>query len=345
MSSANSFGSRFVITTFGESHGPALGAVIDGMPAGLRWDEKLLNRELARRRPGQSSIVTSRRELDLPEVLSGIYQGKTLGTPIAIIVRNHDARSDAYRQIAKAARIGHADDMWQAKFSHRDPRGGGRSSGRETLSRVIGGACAQMLVSRLAPKVRVKGWAGAIGPMVLSDSERQKMHESRQANSADQYAARFPSAKQTKLVEDLLLAAKAEGLSYGGIAEISIEGLPVGLGQPVFHKLKSELAQASLGLGATSGFEIGEGFAAAAREGSKFHTSRRSARYGGVRGGISTGEAIFFRVAFKPTASVLDVAKRGRHDPCIVPRAIPVLQAMANLVIADHLLWSKTDKV
>ena len=355
MSGSNSFGSRFILTSFGESHGAALGAVLDGVPAGIAWDEPLLTRELERRRPGQSSVVSSRGEKDEAEVLSGVYEGKTLGTPIAIIVRNKDARSEDYKQISSNPRPGHADDVWVNKFGHSDPRGGGRSSGRETLSRVIGGAIAQMILRTATLNVRVTGFASQIGPLSLSDADRTAIETSLYAN--DRYIARFPSASQSAAVEKLLLDAKTNGHSYGGVGEIWIDGVPANLGQPVFHKIKADLASACMSLGATASFELGAGLASVTAEGSVFHgsggasgsTSSGGAHvnesYGGIRGGITTGERIILRVGFKPTSSVMDVAKKGRHDPCIVPRALPVLEAMAYHVIADHLLWSRTDRV
>lgn len=334
MSGANSFGHRLILTTFGESHGGALGAVLDGVPAGVRWDEDLLTRELERRRPGQSSVVSSRNEADRPEVLSGIFEGRTLGTPIAVVVRNQDARSEDYRDLA--SRAGHADDVWKMKFGLSDPRGSGRSSGRETVARVIGGAVARMILRECAPEFRVSGFARAIGPFELEETS--------EVAKADAFVARFPSSAKQDEVRELLENAKREGRSYGGVAEIWLDGAPTGLGQPVFHKLKADLAAAFMSVGATSSFEIGEGAEAVLAEGSEFHGRATQAHYGGIRGGISTGERIVLRTGFKPTSSVLDVAKRGRHDPCIVPRAIPVLEAMACLVIADHLLWARTDR-
>jgi chorismate synthase len=370
---ANSFGSRFVVTSFGESHGTALGVVVDGCPAGIKWNQKLLINEMKRRRPGQSKLVSARKELDLPEILSGVYQDKTLGTPIAMLVRNIDQRSQDYVEIAEMnklsrsnsqevksqrgesqagkSRPGHADDLWLQKFSHSDLRGGGRSSGRETVSRVLAGAVAQMLNLSLVPKLRVLGFASCIGSIELSEDERDALNLrvksiKFKSKQIDQIAARFPVAKKrVSIVERLLLDAKAEGHSYGGVAEIWIDCLPLGLGQPVFHKLKADLASAFMGVGAVVGVEIGEGFEAAKAEGSEFHSRVTVAAYGGVRGGISTGERIVIRVAFKPTSSVLEVAKKGRHDPCIVPRAIPVLEAMAHCVIADHLLWRRSDQI
>lgn len=344
MSGANSFGSRLTLTSFGESHGPALGAVLDGVPAGIKWDEALLRTELRRRRPGQSEIVSLRGEKDEAEVLSGVFEGKTLGTPIAVIIRNEDARSEDYKQIAKKPRAGHADDVWLQKFGHSDPRGGGRSSGRETVSRVIGGSVAQMILKTLAPKLRVNGFASQIGPFALNEKDLRAFSRLKTKYPADGFTARFPSRSEEKAVEKLLLDAKTEGHSYGGVAEIWVDGVPAGLGQPVFRKIKADLASACLSLGATSAFELGAGFEAAHAEGSKFHSEQNQV-YGGIRGGITTGERLIFRVAFKPTSSVLDVAKKGRHDPCIVPRALPVLEAMTYHVLVDHLLWARTDRV
>jgi chorismate synthase len=342
--SANTFGSLFTLTSFGESHGTALGAVIDGCPAGVKWDDQVLQREIARRRPGQitasgSNVVTDRNESDSVEILSGVFQGLTLGTPIAVIVRNNDARSQDYDKVAVSPRAGHADDVWKMKFGHSDHRGGGRSSGRETVARVIGGAVAQMFLKQATPKLSIKGFASQIGPFSLSETDRSQISSVR----VEDYVARFPSSQQ-KEVEKLLLDAKQQGKSYGGTAEIWLDGVPQGLGQPVFRKLKSDLAAAMMSVGATSGVEIGEGFDSTEAEGSEFHR-RDESPYGGIRGGISTGERIVVRVAFKPTSSVLDVAKQGRHDPCIVTRAIPVLEAMALLVIADHVLLARADRV
>ncbi|RYZ75608.1 MAG: chorismate synthase, partial [Proteobacteria bacterium] len=251
MSGANSFGSRLVLTTFGESHGAALGGVLDGVPAGIKWDQELLERELSRRRPGQSKVVSGRAEGDSPEVLSGVFEGRTLGTPIAIIVRNEDARSEDYKQIAKKPRTGHADDVWKEKFGHSDPRGGGRSSGRETVSRVMGGAVAKMYLKTVQPKIRVLGFARAIGEFELSEADLASLEKSKTAYPADSFVARYPSKKGQRDVEVLLTDAKANGKSYGGIAEIWVDGLPKGLGQPVFHKIKADLAAAAMSLGAT----------------------------------------------------------------------------------------------
>ncbi len=340
--SASQFGSRFTLISFGESHGTALGVVIDGCPAGLKFDDQLLRKELERRRPGfhgSGQIVSGRHETDQPEVLSGVFEGKTLGTPIAILVRNQDARSQDYSQIKTSPRAGHADDMWKGKFGHSDHRGGGRSSGRETVARVMAGAVAQMMMKHTHSSCRVIGYASQIGPFQLTDTERKSVTQ----KDVDGFQARFPSERDGE-VGELLKKAQQDGDSYGGVAEILIKSPPSYLGQPVFHKLKADLAQAYLSVGATSGLELGLGFDAAVSKGAEFHQGSQDV-YGGIRGGIATGEDILLRISFKPTSSILDVAKKGRHDPCIVTRAIPVLEAMTWIVLADHYLWSRTDRI
>lgn len=340
--SANTWGQRWLVTTFGESHGPALGAVIDGCPAGVAFNAELMQMHLHRRRPGQSQLTSSRSESDQAEVLSGVYEGKTLGTPIAVIVRNQDARSQDYKDVAQVPRAGHADDVWKAKFHHSDPRGGGRSSGRETLSRVIGGSIAEMFLSQAHPGLQITGWTSQVGDLALSLKDREKLIDLNRLQ-VDALPARFPSEYGSQ-AQELIAQAKTAGNSLGGIAEICLKGVPSGWGQPVFHKLKADLAGAFMGVGAVSAVEIGAGVEVSRQRGIDFH-SGASEVYGGIRGGISTGEDIFMRVHFKPTSSILDVAKKGRHDPFIVTRAIPVLEAMAWLVLADHALWSRTDRL
>ncbi|MBC7371340.1 MAG: chorismate synthase [Bdellovibrionaceae bacterium] len=341
--SANSFGSRFVVTTFGESHGAALGVVIDGCPANVTFDESLLLKNLARRRPG-GELVSQRQEADTPEILSGIFEGKTLGTPIAMIIRNADQKSQDYDSIKKTPRVGHADDVWKNKFGHVDHRGGGRSSGRETVSRVLAGAVAEMYCKQSVPALKLTAYSDRVGPFTISDSERAEVW----SRDVDQFTARFPSTQHEK-VKELLTIAQTQGESYGGSAEIRVLGVPAGLGQPVFHKLKADMAQAYMSIGATSGIDIGDSTvdsaAASENRGTEFHQQAQSSKYGGVRGGISTGEEIIVKVHFKPTSSILDVAKKGRHDPFIVTRAIPVIEAMTWLVLADHLLWIKQDRL
>lgn len=314
----NHFGHLFTLTTFGESHGGALGAVIDGCPAGVHFDEEFLLQQLERRRPGKTG-VSARNEADRPEILSGIFDGKTLGTPIAILVRNQDARSQDYEAIKSAPRAGHADDVWKDKFGISDHRGGGRSSGRETVARVIGGSVAQMFLRQKFPEFRIQGFLQQVGPLSLSAEEQ---------NSQE--------------LQQLLEKARSEGESFGARIGVRIQGVPKHLGQPVFHKLKSDLAAAVMSIGATNSFELQNADDVARAMGTEFHKRQN---YSGIRGGISTGEDIFFSVTMKPTSSILDVAKLGRHDPCIGIRAVPVIESMAALVIADHVLWGATDKI
>ncbi|MBY0554503.1 chorismate synthase [bacterium] len=339
--SANSFGHLFKITTFGESHGEALGVVIDGCPSGVTFDHELLLNNLKRRKPGQSSVTTSRNESDTPEILSGVFENKTLGTPICIIVRNQDQRSGDYDKIKTESRIGHADDTWIEKFGHVDHRGGGRASGRETLCRVIAGSVAQMLCRQIAPEIKVKGFASQIAHFKLSEKENQNIWDI----NIDDFITRFPSIENNQKIVDLLESAKKAGESYGGQVEVHIKNIPKSLGQPVFHKFKSDLASAVMSLGATTSFEFGEGFNSAQIKGTDFHSQMNSPVYGGIRGGLTTGQLIDFRVGFKPTSSIKDTAKQGRHDPCIVPRAVPVVEAMVWILIADHMLWNRLDRV
>jgi chorismate synthase len=344
MSNANRFGEIFQVTSFGESHGEALGAVIEGCPAGIRFDEALLQNCLDRRRPGTAAGVSARQEPDRAEILSGIFEGRTLGTPICVVVRNQDARPKDYDAVAIAPRAGHADDVWREKFGHSDHRGGGRSSGRETLVRVIGGAFAQMFLRESHPKLIVNSFLQSLGPM-------QILIEDRDANL--RWGVRTEKFAE---IEKFLLGLKTEGDSVGGVAEVVVNHVPKNLGQPVAHKLKADLTAAYMSIGATTGVELGGGFSLAHKKGTEVHgtvdseftaaagSAIESSVYGGIRGGISTGEPIVMRVAFKPTSSILDVAKRGRHDPCIVPRALPVLEAMTYMVLADHVLWSRLDR-
>ncbi len=338
--SANNFGQILKVTTFGESHGIALGMVIDGCPAGVKFDSELLLKNLKRRRPGQSSVTTARSEADSPEILSGVYENKTLGTPICIVVKNQDQKSEDYEKIKLSPRIGHADDTWMTKFGHVDHRGGGRASGRETLCRVIAGSISQMICQQIQPEIKLKGYASQISDFILHDDEIKKVWNL----DIDQFKTRFPSERERSVVE-LLESAIVEGQSYGGVVEVQIKNIPAGLGQPIFHKFKADLAAAMMSLGATAAFEFGDGFGSVSQKGTEFHTKLDSEAYGGIRGGLTTGEPILFRVGFKPTSSIKDTAKKGRHDPCIVPRAVPVIEAMTWHLIADHLLWSRLDRI
>lgn len=330
--SANSFGQILKYTSFGESHGLGLGVVIEGMPAGLKFNTDILKDFLARRRPGASPATSGRNENDEFEIISGIFENKSIGTPIAIIVRNKDARSEDYQQIKDKSRPGHADDMWKNKFAHTDHRGGGRSSGRETVARVIAGAFAKMLVLQLNKDTQVLAYPEKVGSLSFNDQH------------IDAKAMWSLNKTAQKDIESFLEKAKLEGQSFGGVAKVLINHPSSSLGQPVMRKLKSDLALLSMSLGATQGFELADGFAVAEQEGVAFH-SKNSDQYGGIRGGLTTGETITYRVAFKPTSSVLDIAKKGRHDPCIVLRALVVLEAMTWFALADHMLWRRLDNV
>ncbi len=323
----NSFGNRFVITTFGESHGVALGVIVDGCPSGINFDHDLLLRELQRRRPGHRLETSSRNEEDHPEILSGLFEGVTLGTPIALLVRNKDARSADYHSIAKNPRKGHADDLWRLKFGHSDIRGGGRASGRETVARVMGGAVAQMLVRKISPSTQIQSYVSQCGDLTFS--------------SLEDWTQRASELSQ------ILTHAKAQGESWGGSATVIIHNPMPGLGEPVFCKLKSDLAMAMMSVGGVVAFELGAGIHAASQSGSSFHKPQGPTQppYGGIRGGISTGENILCKVTFKPPASLGTFAKEGRHDPFIVLRALPVLEAMAWLVLADHHLHRLSNQI
>jgi chorismate synthase len=341
---SNTFGRVFRLSTFGESHGPAMGAVIDGCPAGVIWRPDLLDGFLARRRPG-SALTSARQEDDKVEILSGVFEGKTLGTPIGAVIYNRDARPADYDPARIETRRGHATDLWREKYGHSDPRGSGRASGRETVSRVIGGAVARMLVQQLHPEVRVIAFTERVGSLALSEAQIKLALEELREDPwrVDAQSLRCPDAALNTRIVEMLSRAVEEGESFGGIARLHISGLPSGLGQPVFGKFKSRLASAFLGVGAANAVELGDGLAAGSASGKDFHESGQD--YGGIRGGISTGGPVSLRVAFKPTSSRLDVAKKGRHDPCIVPRAIPVLEAMAWLVLADLVLLARLDRI
>ncbi|MEZ4872966.1 MAG: chorismate synthase [Bdellovibrionales bacterium] len=344
--SANRFGNYFCMTSFGESHGPSMGVVIDGCPSGVQFDETLLREFLGRRRPGQNAIVTERAETDDPLVLSGVFEGQTLGTPIAIIIKNSDAKSDDYQQIKNNPRTGHADDIWLDKFGVADYRGGGRSSGRETVSRVMAGAVAAMFLKQVVPEMEVCAFTSKVHNWglpanKLSDwiGDKNLLSETRLSE------VRCPEVQLSNRIHTELVNAKAEGESYGGVATLVIRHLPKNLGEPVFFKFKNLMTSALMSIGATTGVEVGQGFSSADLKGTEFHSKENSSVYGGIRGGITTGEFVHINIAFKPTSSVMDVAKKGRHDPCIVPRACAVIEAMAYLVLADLVLARRLNKV
>ncbi len=324
---SNSFGSILRMTGFGESHGPALGVVVDGVPPGIALHERDFLPELARRRPGQSAITTSRKESDTPRILSGTFRGKTTGMPVAVLVENENARSSDYDDIEHSPRPGHADETYAAKYGHRDHRGGGRSSGRETLARVIAGVIARKI---LPETCRILGHALQIGPHRAGSFDPEVI-ESNTLRTADPEAA--------VLMEEYVANLKTQGDSTGGLVEIRVDAPPPNLGDPVFGKLKARLADAMLSVGAVTGFAYGAGFSAATLKGSEYVSDRR--HFGGILGGISTGEPLRFQVGIKPTSSIGNVARKGRHDPCIVPRVIPVLEAMTAFVLADLLLMHR----
>lgn len=320
----NQFGKMFSFTTFGESHGAALGVVIDGMPSLVDVDLNKLKELLARRAPGQSAFTTSRVEADEPEILSGVFEGKTLGTPIAVIVRNTNQKSSDYDSLKSQHRPGHADLTTQNKFGIRDHRGGGRSSGRETVARVIAGYFAGLIL----PQTDFFAYTHSIG-----------LFENGPLLSTQRSVLGFTNTEVSALAEKHLLECKTQGESCGGVVALKISGVPKNLGEPAFEKLKAELARAMISLPGSMGFEVGSGFEATRLSGSTL--SQDSAHFGGMEGGISNGEDICLKVAFKAPSTVGEKAKTGRHDPCLLPRVIVVVECMARVVIADHYLRQK----
>ncbi len=318
---SNSFGTLFRVTTFGESHGPALGVVIDGCPAGIALSEDDLLPELRRRRPGQSDVTTARREEDRPTILSGVFEGRTTGMPIAVVIGNTDARPSDYEHLRDAIRPGHADETFAGKYGHRDHRGGGRSSGRETVARVVAGVVARKL---LPPDLRIVAHAKRIGPHVASRFDEAEIERN---------PVRCADADVAKEMVEYVRSLKERHDSTGGLVEIVVRNPPPHLGEPVFAKLKASLAHAILSVGAVTGFAYGAGFRGAEMTGREYVADRSS--FGGILGGISTGEDLRLEVSVKPTTSLGDVARKGRHDPCIVPRVIPVLEAMVAITLAD----------
>jgi chorismate synthase len=325
--SSNSLGDLFRITAFGESHGPALGVVIDGCPAGIELAVEDFLPELARRRPGQSDVTTARVESDRPVLLSGVFEGRTTGMPIAVVVHNEGQRPQDYEALRNAPRAGHADQTWAAKYGHRDHRGGGRSSGRETIARVIAGVVARKV---LPDTVHIVGHALQIGP-----------HRARTFDAAriEQNPMRCADPEAAVEMERYVRTLRDEHDSTGGLVEVLVRDPPQNLGEPVFDKLKARLANAFLGVGAVTGFSYGAGFSTVEMRGSEY--VRDDAHFGGMLGGISTGRPLRLLASIKPASSVGDVAKKGRHDPCIVPRVIPVLEAMTAIALADAFLISR----
>jgi chorismate synthase len=358
----NTFGHLFRITTFGESHGGGVGVVVDGCPARIPLAAADIQVDLDRRRPGQSKIVTPRKESDTCEILSGVFEGQTLGTPIAILVRNEDQRPDAYREMETLYRPSHADYTYQAKYGVRAWAGGGRASARETIGRVAGGTVAQQVFKRLVPGLEIVAYVSQVHHLVAPTQVEKVTFEEVEGN-----IVRWPDSHDAERVIALIEKVRSEGDSVGGVVSCVVRGVPPGLGEPVFDKLEADLAGAMLSLPASKGFEIGSGFAgtrmrgsehndAFVQEGARVRTTTN--RSGGIQGGISNGEDIVFRVAFKPTATIAqaqqtvsvtgeaaELKARGRHDPCVLPRAVPMVEAMARLVLADHLLRQRAQNI
>ncbi len=358
--SGNSFGKIFKLTTFGESHGKAIGCIIDGVPAGLAINIDDIQLELDRRRPGQSKLVTQRKEGDKVELLSGIFDGKSTGTPISMVIYNQDAKSKDYSHIADKFRPSHADFTYQEKYGIRDYRGGGRSSARETAARVAAGAIAKQFLKQSG--IQVFSWVSAVGTMSLD-----KPLESLDLTRIESNPVRCPDPETAAAMENYILQTKKQGDTIGGRVSGLITGLPSGLGAPVFDKLHAILGQAMLSINACKGFEYGSGFAGTKMKGSDHNDAfykdendqvkTRSNFSGGIQGGLSNGMDVNFNLAFKPVATIVQdqesvdesgntatVSGKGRHDPCVVPRAVPIVDAMAALVIADFLLRKRMDQ-
>jgi chorismate synthase len=351
----NTFGQLFRVTTFGESHGGGIGVVIDGCPPRIEISETEIQRDLDRRRPGQSKLTTQRREEDRCEILSGLFEGKTLGTPIGILVRNKDARPEDYREIARKFRPSHADYTYEAKYGIRNWQGGGRASARETIGRVAAGAVAKKILSALYADFELVAYVTQVHEVAANvDRSSVKMSD------VEKSIVRCPDPAVAKEMIALIEKVRKSGDSVGGVIECVVRGIAPGLGAPVFDKLEADLAKAMLSIPAAKAFEIGSGFGATRMLGSQhndpFETRAGKIRTatnnsGGVQGGISNGEQIYFRVAFKPPATIAleqktvtasseqtKLAARGRHDPCVLPRAVPIVEAMAALVLCDHAL-------
>lgn len=352
--SGNIYGTLFKLATYGESHGPAIGGVIDGCPAGIKLDLDAIQNDLNRRKPGQSSIVTQRKEPDEVSFYSGIFEGKTTGTPIGFAIHNTNQKSNDYSHIKDSYRPSHADYVYDEKYSIRDYRGGGRSSARETASRVVAGAIAKQFLSPM----NIQAYVSGVGTLSL-DSHPSEIDFS----SVEQNPVRCPDPKMANEMEHYIKQIRKEGDTVGGVITCIIKNVPVGLGEPVFDKLHAELSKAMLSINAVKGFEYGSGFKGTQMKGSEhndlFNSDRttQTNRSGGIQGGISNGMDIYFNVAFKPVATIMqnqqtinsqgvkvEMQGKGRHDPCVVPRAVPIVEAMSALVLADFMLLKRTNK-
>lgn len=356
---SNSFGNIFRLTSFGESHGKAIGGVIDGCPSGITIDESFVQTQLDRRRPGQSDITTSRNELDKVEFLSGIFEGKTTGAPISFVVWNKDQHSKDYDKLKDVFRPSHADFTYQTKYSIRDHRGGGRTSARETITRVVAGAVAKLALNQIG--IEITAFTSQVGNIVLP-----KAYENYTLSNAEKNEIRCPDATTAEKMIELIRQIKAEGDTIGGVITCVVKGVPAGLGEPIYNKLNATLANAMLSINACKGFEYGSGFDVS-QKGSElndeFITENGNVKTttnnsGGIQGGISNGQDIYFRVAFKPVATILKeqetinkegkatiIKAEGRHDPCVLPRAVPVVEAMAAITLLDLYLLSKTNSL
>ena len=348
----NSFGNLFKISTFGESHGKGLGGIIDGCPPGIIIDLEFIQNELNRRKPGQSKIVTQRKEPDSVEFFSGIFEGKTTGTPIGFIIYNTNQKSKDYDHIKNVYRPSHADFTYEKKYGVRDYRGGGRSSARETASRVVAGAVAKQFLS----EIKINAYTSAVGNIKL-----EKSYDELDLSAIDSNAVRCPDQDTADQMINYISKIKKSGDTVGGIISCVIENVPIGLGEPVFDKLHAELGKAMLSINAVKGFEYGSGFKGASLKGSQHNDlfnadgSTKTNMSGGIQGGISNGMDIYFNVAFKPVATliqkqdalnsegeIVEMQGKGRHDPCVVPRAVPIVEAMAALVLADAVLLNQS---
>jgi len=351
----NSFGTLFKLTTFGESHGSAIGGMIDGCPAGLKIDFNSLKKDMVRRMPGQSKITTSRKEPDAVQFLSGIFEGITTGTPLAFIIENTDQKSKDYSHIKDVYRPSHADYTFEKKFGHRDYRGGGRASARETACRVVAGAIAKQLIKN----IKITAFVSSVGNININ-----KPYQDLDFNKIEATIVRCPDLHVADKMIQKIEEVKKTGDTLGGTVMCVLQNVPIGLGEPVFEKLHAQLGKAMLSINAVKGFEYGAGFCATSMKGSEHNDlfnedgSTQTNLSGGIQGGISNGMDIYFRVAFKPVATLIQQQQalnsegnlvqmkgKGRHDPCVVPRAVPIVEAMAALVLADFTLINKTNKI
>ncbi len=350
----NKFGNLFTLTTFGESHGLAIGGIVEGCPAGVKIDQKIIQQDLDRRKPGQSKIVSQRKENDIVEIFSGVFNGKSTGTPIGFIIKNKDQKSNDYSHLKDSYRPSHADFVYDEKYGFRDYRGGGRSSARETAVRVVGGSIAKQFLNG----IDIQAYVSRVG-----DIRVEKPYSKLDLGKTENSMVRCPDLETAKKMEKLIKLIRKDGDTIGGIITCVVKNVPIGLGEPVFDKLHAQLGKAMLSINAVKGFEYGSGFESSKFKGSEHNDifqkdGTTATNYsGGVQGGISNGMDIYFNVAFKPVATVMKKQKtinkhgeevvleaKGRHDPCVLPRAVPIVESMAALVIADYFLIKRTNK-